>query len=155
MRVISAYGGKCQCPGGCEITTPEFLTVDHIHNDGKEDRKRIGQTRALYTWLIANGFPKDRYRLLCYNCNMARARRKDTRCPHELMVKKGWQKGSLQIRHNKSGPVWCGRWNENGKQRGRVLAAVVDCPTETDARRLLDKYLPRSSPELLENYTVN
>jgi len=29
-----------------------------------------------------DGYPKDKYRLLCYNCNLARAH--FFRCPHEL-----------------------------------------------------------------------
>ncbi len=79
--VIKGYGGKCQCPGGCKVREPEFLTIDHINNDGSTDR-----SSNLYRRLIKAGFPKDRYRLLCYNCNLARAKnwRRDYKCPHEF-----------------------------------------------------------------------
>lgn len=79
--VIKGFGGRCQCPGGCKVREPEFLTVDHINNDGKEDRDS-----GFYRRLIAAGFPRDKYRLLCYNCNLARAKnwRRDYRCPHEF-----------------------------------------------------------------------
>lgn len=84
-KVIEAYGGRCQCPDGCDIRLPAFLTIDHSQNDGKADRKAIGHSTRLLRWLVKNGFPKDRYRLLCYNCNMARAHRKAKgyTCPHE------------------------------------------------------------------------
>lgn len=85
-QVVDAYGGRCSCPGGCPITDIEFLTLDHSQNDGKADRESIGMTTRLFRWLIKNGFPKDRYRLLCYNCNFARAKnwRHGFRCPHEM-----------------------------------------------------------------------
>lgn len=35
-----------------------------------------------YLGRVKLGWPKDRYRLLCYNCNIARARH-GGRCPHE------------------------------------------------------------------------
>lgn len=61
-QVIEAYGGKCQCLGGCDVDEPLFLTIDHINNDGTQDRLAKGHARHLYLWLIKNGFPKDRYR---------------------------------------------------------------------------------------------
>lgn len=71
IKVIEAYGGKCIC---CEEKTPEFLTIDHINNDGAADRKKNGKKSGtkLYRWLIRNDFPKYNYQLLCYNCNCAK-----------------------------------------------------------------------------------
>lgn len=71
IKVIMAYGGKCTC---CEEDTIEFLTVDHINNDGAEDRKKNGRKSGgkLYRWLIQNNFPKENYQILCYNCNCAK-----------------------------------------------------------------------------------
>lgn len=37
-----------------------------------------------YVHLKKIGFPKDRYRLLCYNCNMSRGRY--GYCPHQLQM---------------------------------------------------------------------
>lgn len=83
--VIAGYGGKCQCPGGCSEYRYEFLTVDHINNDGMAHRERAtGYERAgtgFYRWIIKSGFPKN-LRLLCMNCNFARGRY--GRCPHEV-----------------------------------------------------------------------
>lgn len=76
--VIAAYGGACQCCGEAE---PAFLTIDHIAQDGKQHRQTVPPS-AFYRWLELNGFPKDNFRLLCFNCNCAR-RFFGGRCPHE------------------------------------------------------------------------
>lgn len=83
-EVLAAYGGKCSCPG-CTITEPAFLEVDHIYNDGADHRREIcgGNSRSgirFYTWLRKHGFPKDRFQLLCRNCNGAKYQCGE--CPH-------------------------------------------------------------------------
>ena len=69
QAVVDAYGGQCVCCGESQI---EFLTIDHINNDGALHRRRVGKGRRIYRDLIAQGFPKDNYRLLCFNCNITR-----------------------------------------------------------------------------------
>jgi hypothetical protein len=71
IKIIKEYGGKCICCGENEL---EFLTIDHINNNGAEERKitKQGTGGKLYRWLIKNNFPKDNYQLLCYNCNCAK-----------------------------------------------------------------------------------
>lgn len=76
MKVIEAYGGKCVC---CGEDYPPFLEIDHIYGDGAKDRKETGGGRALYLYLQREGYPKDRYQLLCANCN--RAKRLKSKCP--------------------------------------------------------------------------
>lgn len=80
-EVIAAYGGKCNC---CHETEPDFLTIDHIYNDGAYERRvhKLGTDRRLYAWLKRNNFPTDRYQLLCYNCNMGKAIW--GQCPHRI-----------------------------------------------------------------------
>jgi transcription elongation factor Elf1 len=82
LEMIAGYGGKCQCPG-CQETTPEFLTLDHINNDGKAERAISGfkTNYSLFIRLKAAGWPQDRYQLLCMNCNWGRARHGGV-CPH-------------------------------------------------------------------------
>lgn len=81
-EVLAAYGGRCQCRG-CDVTQPEFLAIDHIKGNGAEQRKQLGgSSGAMYIWLKKHGFPKDDYRLLCHNCNQARAHY--GACPHEM-----------------------------------------------------------------------
>lgn len=77
-EVLQAYGCKCQC---CGETTPEFLAIDHIYNDGKEHRKTVSSGLSMYTWLKKQGFPQDRYQLLCQNCNWGK--RLYGICPHK------------------------------------------------------------------------
>jgi hypothetical protein len=80
LEVIAAYGGACAC---CGESTPEFLAVDHVDDDGAAHRRELGKHRsagaATYEWLKRNGFPRDRFQLLCHNCNFAKS---TGGCPH-------------------------------------------------------------------------
>ncbi len=79
-QIVIGYGGKCACCGEAEIL---FLEVDHINNDGAEERKRFNKsTLTFYQWLIEQGYPKDRYQLLCSNCNRGKYRNGGI-CPHK------------------------------------------------------------------------
>jgi hypothetical protein len=71
--VLDHYGNCCSC---CGETMKEFLTIDHINNDGHEHKKQIKSNNSdtLYRWLIKNNFPEG-FRIHCYNCNCGRARR--------------------------------------------------------------------------------
>jgi hypothetical protein len=80
-RVIEHYGGKCEC---CGEHRSEFLAIDHINNDGAEQRKIHGSGNQFYKWIIAHAFPID-LRVLCHNCNMAMGAYNF--CPH--MVEQG------------------------------------------------------------------
>jgi len=90
MDLIKAYGGKCAC---CGISEPEFLTIDHINNDGGIERAQFGPkgkigggTAKIYRLLLDRGYPKDNYQLLCFNCNIARSLFKI--CPHQRKKQK-------------------------------------------------------------------
>ena len=68
--VLNAYGGKCEC---CGESHPEFLALDHINGGGGKERRTVaGNTSGGVYRLARNaGYPKDKYRLLCHNCNCA------------------------------------------------------------------------------------
>ena len=66
---------KCNCCGEKEI---KFLALDHINNNGKQERKKWGS--SLYARLRKLNYPKG-YQVLCHNCNMAKAFYKI--CPHQ------------------------------------------------------------------------
>jgi len=68
MDVIKGYGGKCEL---CGKDNPHYLTIDHIDGEGAKERKILGGTYSLYIKLRDENYPKDEYRLLCYNCNCA------------------------------------------------------------------------------------
>ncbi len=66
-QVMTALGSECQC---CGETTPVFLTIDHVQNDGAKDR---GLHRHLMiSRIIKEGIPRERYQILCWNCNSAK-----------------------------------------------------------------------------------
>jgi len=69
QEIIDAYGGRCACCGEEMI---EFLTIDHINNDGAKHRARVGKGRGVYKDIKAQGFPEGKYQVLCFNCNIAR-----------------------------------------------------------------------------------
>jgi hypothetical protein len=78
----------------CGINKVEFLTLDHIYNDGAEERKLLNPNMrggvGLYRYLRDKGFPnKDRYQVLCYNCNCAKD--KHGICPHKNIASDGCQ----------------------------------------------------------------
>lgn len=72
-ETMLAYGGACACCGEDNL---DFLTIDHVGGDGAADRKDRGHTgggATFYTWLKARGYPdRDRYQVLCANCNTAK-----------------------------------------------------------------------------------
>ena len=76
--VIEHYGGKCEC---CGETIYQFLTIDHINNNGCKHRKEVGQGRNFMVWLIKHSFPKE-FRVLCFNCNCGRSINGGI-CPHK------------------------------------------------------------------------
>ena len=92
MVVIKEYGGKCKC---CGESNAKFLTIDHIKNDGVDDRK-IGRIGAkLYRYIIKHKFPVDRFQLLCFNCNLGKNANGGI-CPHNDN-KDGTQKGRTRF----------------------------------------------------------
>lgn len=83
--VFEAYGGyKCNCCGESERM---FLSIDHVNNDGAEERKSGkygGSGTAFYLWLRKNNFP-DGYQVLCMNCQVGKHKNGGV-CPHQCSV---------------------------------------------------------------------
>jgi len=85
LEVFTHYGNKCKC---CGESNMGFLTIDHVNNDGKNFKFKIGKTRLrghwLYRFLIKNNYP-DNVIILCFNCNIGRANNKQI-CPHKNKI---------------------------------------------------------------------
>jgi len=84
-EVFAHYGNRCAC---CGETTPEFLTIDHINNDGATQRRLMAANRsisssAIYAWIRRNRYPDD-LQILCWNCNCAKGIRGG--CPHQTQA---------------------------------------------------------------------
>lgn len=67
---LEAYGGKCEC---CGESRSEFLALDHIDGGGTKERRELASNTSSGVYRLARdaGFPKDKYRLLCHNCNQS------------------------------------------------------------------------------------
>lgn len=74
-----AYGGYiCAC---CKETKREFLTIDHVNNDGAAHRREIGRgVFTLFLWMKRNNYPEG-FRILCMNCNFSYGMY--SYCPHK------------------------------------------------------------------------
>lgn len=87
LAAFDSYGGsKCAC---CGETAVEFLSIDHIENNGSKHRKEIAsgktdspksQAIKFYEWLRANSYPPG-FQVLCMNCNFAKGH--FGKCPHQ------------------------------------------------------------------------
>lgn len=87
--VFNHYGRLCAC---CGEVRQEFLTIDHINNDGNIHRREIaGDIQKhkqfaggkFYNWLVRNNFPENiQLQTLCWNCNCAKSIYGT--CPHKL-----------------------------------------------------------------------
>lgn len=78
---MNAYGGcVCAC---CSEKNMEFLSLDHIHGGGNQERKQMrkeGITGSMYRYLKSKGYPPG-FQILCMNCNWAKGKFKG--CPHQ------------------------------------------------------------------------
>lgn len=66
IETLMQYGGKC---AKCGIDDIEVLDLDHIYDDGAEERRKNLFAYNLCRKLKKEGFPKGRYQVLCKNCN--------------------------------------------------------------------------------------
>ena len=76
LLALSVYSDtdtpRCVC---CHETFETFLTLDHVNNDGAEDRKKRGSGSKLYNYLNKKNYPVG-FQVLCFNCNFGRWRLK-------------------------------------------------------------------------------
>lgn len=77
-KFLELYGGQCEC---CNEKQYEFLALDHIQNDAKANGKRRSST-IQYKEAVRT-MDKTRFRILCHNCNLARAFYGI--CPHQTL----------------------------------------------------------------------
>lgn len=67
--VLNHYGKEC---ADCGFTDYRALQIDHINDNGAEERKSLGGKQVsgwrFYEYLIKNNLPEG-YQTLCANCN--------------------------------------------------------------------------------------
>jgi 5-methylcytosine-specific restriction endonuclease McrA len=70
-EVIQRYGGRCV---SCGETDAIVLVIDHVNDDGSAIKKPNGRRKyggsILYALMKKEGWPSDKYQLLCCNCNI-------------------------------------------------------------------------------------
>jgi hypothetical protein len=77
-EAFTAYGDTCAC---CHEGHLEFLTFDHIAEDGAAHRREVGQVYSILAVMQAQGWPPI-LQTLCWNCNWAKHRYGI--CPHQV-----------------------------------------------------------------------
>jgi hypothetical protein len=82
LEILTHYSNgslSCAC---CGITEFIFLCLDHINNNGYEEKKAGYSGPSLLMKIKRENFPPG-YQVLCYNCNMAKALAPGRICPHK------------------------------------------------------------------------
>ncbi len=66
-KVLRHIGGEHPQCAVCPFDMPELLEIDHINNDGKEDRRKVGAVSKIYYVILkmSEEEARKRYQLLC------------------------------------------------------------------------------------------
>lgn len=80
-EVLAALGGVCEC---CGETAEPFLSLEHRNGTGALHRKLVH--RGVYADVKRQGFPREKFGLLCMNCNVATKGGRE--CPHVTEMKR-------------------------------------------------------------------
>lgn len=68
LRVLTHYGGKCEC---CGEKHQNLLSLDHVNGGGNQHRQEVkARGSSFYQWVVTNKFPA-LFRVLCGSCNSA------------------------------------------------------------------------------------
>ena len=87
QAVFEMYGHECVL---CGFADKRALTLDHIKNNGAEERLELGE-RGVYRRAIAE-FRPDEYRILCMNCQFIKRIEANRQNQHEpAVVRAAWE----------------------------------------------------------------
>lgn len=81
LLVLDHYSNGLMSCACCGESTIEFLTLDHVNNDGAKHRKEIGKN-SIWRWLTQHNLPEG-FQVLCWNCNSAKGYYGE--CPHQKL----------------------------------------------------------------------
>lgn len=76
--ILNHYSGGKMCCANCGFSDTRALQVDHIENNGAEERRELFGNRLFagnrfYRWVRRNNYPTG-YAILCANCNIIKLR---------------------------------------------------------------------------------
>lgn len=80
QKMFDALGHSCSC---CGETEERFLTLEHLAGNGRAHRRSNGVLR-FYREMENEGWPKDKYTILCMNCNHGKYHNGGI-CPHQAV----------------------------------------------------------------------
>lgn len=86
LDFLTAFDFKCSC---CGEDDGRFLTLDHVQDDGNLHRENFNEQQIMRI-AKKEGYPKDRYTCLCFNCNSGRASNGGM-CPHKCITKEDYK----------------------------------------------------------------
>lgn len=69
IEILKRYGGKHPKCNWCGEERYECLQIDHINDDGAQERKERDGGENFYYWLTKQPYQPDKYQVLCANCN--------------------------------------------------------------------------------------
>lgn len=79
QKALDHYGRACAC---CGESIDEFLSIDHMDNDGAAHRRALKTNGAgIWKWLRDSNYPAN-FQTLCMNCNFGKHKNKGI-CPHK------------------------------------------------------------------------
>ncbi len=85
LQALTRYGGpRCVCCGEERI---EYLNLDHINNNGSEEREEAGTVGGygFYLWLKKKGWPSG-YQVMCWACNVSKSTKQKCSAIHPLKL---------------------------------------------------------------------
>ncbi|KKQ94900.1 MAG: hypothetical protein UT21_C0011G0008 [Candidatus Woesebacteria bacterium GW2011_GWA1_39_11b] len=76
--ILNHYSNGKLCCANCSFNDSRALQVDHIENNGAEERRKLFGNRlfagtTFYRWVRRNNYPEG-YAILCANCNIIKLR---------------------------------------------------------------------------------
>lgn len=63
---MKKYGGRCAV---CGVTELAVLTIDHVNDDGAQERRDGGSSGANFYKVLLSSERRDDLQVLCMNCN--------------------------------------------------------------------------------------
>jgi hypothetical protein len=138
LDFLIAFDFKCSC---CGLDDGRFLTLDHVKDDGNLHREKYNEQQILRL-ARKEGYPKDKYDCLCFNCNSGRSANGGI-CPHKCITKEEY-KQKLESRVFYTGREFVNNNTSNLPEARKQMAL----------QRSLVKSLKGITPEQLEQLVL-